>query len=182
MICIYKSCDKEVLARSLCRKHYSHWRNGKLGTTKERERHGLEGTPEYEIWKSMKQRCLNPNNKDYKNYGGRGISVHSTWINSFSNFINDMGHRPSPELTLDRINNDGNYEPSNCRWTTRVDQANNQRYTTRTKSGERNISWHVSSNKWRVRIQHNNVQEYIGSFDTMDEAVVARNRFIKRSY
>lgn len=72
-------------------------------------------------------RCYNPLDKSYKNYGGRGIKVCQRWLESFDTFILDMGNRKSPKHSLDRINNDGNYEPSNCRWATRTEQSNNQR-------------------------------------------------------
>lgn len=78
----------------------------------------------------MKYRCLNPFTHGYNYYGGRGIKVCKRWLNEksgFENFVKDMGEKPSPELTLDRINNDGNYEPSNCRWATKSEQARNQR-------------------------------------------------------
>lgn len=77
----------------------------------------------YRVWDSMVRRCLNPRHKAYRRYGGRGIKVCERWL-TFSNFIADMGE-PSPGLTLDRINNDGGYEPDNCRWTTRSVQCRN---------------------------------------------------------
>jgi hypothetical protein len=83
-------------------------------------------TPEYNIWNAMKHRCLNPRHKSYKNYGGRGIKICKRW-NSFINFLRDMGVRPNPKLSLDRINNNGNYCPSNCRWATRHEQRINSR-------------------------------------------------------
>lgn len=77
----------------------------------------------------MKKRCRNLASRDYPNYGGRGISVCDRWRNSFDNFMADMGPKPSLEHSLDRINNSGNYEPSNCRWATRPDQNINKRST-----------------------------------------------------
>lgn len=84
-------------------------------------------TSEYCIWKGMRQRCDNPNNDDYKNYGGRGITVCDRWSESFEAFLADMGRRPSPQHSIDRIDNDGDYEPGNCRWATPIEQRRNQR-------------------------------------------------------
>lgn len=89
--------------------------------------HRQTKTPEYEIWSTAKARCFRKTSRDYKDYGGRGISMCEEWRDSFKAFIRDIGKRPSPELTLDRINNDGNYEPGNVRWATRLVQSNNQR-------------------------------------------------------
>jgi hypothetical protein len=84
-------------------------------------------TPEYRTWRAMKQRCNNPKNNRWEHYGGRGINVCNRWINSFENFILDMGRKPSSEYTIDRIDVDGNYEPNNCRWATPSQQNENQR-------------------------------------------------------
>lgn len=86
--------------------------------------HGLSKTRTYKTWKRMISRCCNTGNKDYARYGGRGISVCARWRKSFVNFLADMGHAP-PKLEIDRIDNDGDYTPKNCRWATRAQQIHN---------------------------------------------------------
>jgi hypothetical protein len=94
--------------------------NGTHGATR-----GAVRTPEFTSWSSMLMRCSNPHFAGWKDYGGRGIQVCDRWM-QFENFLADMGQRP-PGKSLDRINNDGNYEPSNCKWSTPKEQANNRR-------------------------------------------------------
>ena len=92
-------------------------------------KHGMHGTTTYISWKAMKQRCGNPKQDNYGNYGGRGISICSRWLESFEEFYTDMGRRPEG-MTLDRKNNEGNYEPDNCRWASHSEQINNRRHST----------------------------------------------------
>ena len=83
--------------------------------------------PEYLCWWNMVDRCVNPENQVFEYYGGRGIAVCSRWRYSFYKFFTDMGERPSVKHSIDRINNNGNYEPENCRWATKSQQSSNQR-------------------------------------------------------
>jgi len=89
--------------------------------------HGGSRLCEYRIWNLMRQRCSNKNLKTFKHYGGRGITVCERWRNSFDAFLDDMGRRPSEKHSIDRIDNNGNYEPGNCRWTTQRQQSRNKR-------------------------------------------------------
>ena len=106
--CFYKERIHEI--------HLKHGHNKKKHTSST-----------YKSWSELIQRCTNPNNKRYERYMGRGITVCTRWLNSFENFLEDMGERPSKDHSIDRIDNDGNYEPSNCRWTTYKEQNSNQR-------------------------------------------------------
>lgn len=95
-------------------------------TRESNTKHGLCGSPAYVSWAGMIARCTNKKTIGYKNYGGRGISVCAEW-SEFSRFHEDMGDPPGDGFSLDRINNDGNYEPGNCRWATKSQQAKNRR-------------------------------------------------------
>jgi hypothetical protein len=96
-------------------------------------RHGMYGTPEYRAWANAKLRCFNPRREDYARYGGRGITMDPIFVESFEAFLKEVGFRPSPKHSLDRIDNEGHYAPGNVRWATASEQNTNQRPRTRRK-------------------------------------------------
>ncbi len=112
--CLRRETSSKLLSGHSYRLRHGCRRNGKA-------------TPEYRAWCNMQARCYNPKHDSFKNYGGRGITVSDRWRNDFAVFLDDMPPHPGKGYSLDRIDNDGNYERSNCRWATRKQQTNNRR-------------------------------------------------------
>lgn len=126
------------------------------------------GSPEYRSWHAMLQRCNNSNTAAYKNYGGRGISVCKDW-HDFKMFLKDMGTKPNSTYTLDRIDVNGNYESSNCRWVTRNVQSVNVRGRTTNKLGYTGIKV-TPKGKFTATISVNNKHTFLGTFKTPESA------------
>lgn len=127
-------------------------------------KHRKSNTSEYHSWNGMKGRCDNPNNKGYKNYGGRGITYDPKW-KSFLVFYEDMGPKPSKKHSLDRIDNNGNYCKENCRWTDWNTQENNKR-----KKDGKGYYKCAQTKKYRASIAKQNKTYRLGRFDTPEEA------------
>lgn len=136
--------------------------------------HGMWKTPEYRTWIRIKTRCENKNTPYYSNYGGRGISVCKEWSESFEKFYADMGKRPSSQHSIERKDNNGNYEPSNCVWATRTEQQHNIRKQKNNTSGANGVEWMERLGKYRARITVDSKEVHIGCFVDFDEAITAR--------
>jgi len=143
---------------------------------KYREHHGKSRTQEYYVWAGMIQRCTNPNNPMYKNYGGRGITVCGRWRNSFKAFYEDMGPRPGPKYSTERINNNRGYYKENCNWATCEKQNQNRRNMANNTSGISGVCWNKRHRSWEVRISKNNKRIHLGYFKTKKEAIKVRKK------
>lgn len=140
--------------------------------------HGLVGTRLYNIWSQIKDRTLNLKNKNYGDYGGRGITICDEWLDIQNFYTWAMSNGYSDGLSIDRIDNNGNYCPENCRWATQIVQSRNQRIQKNNKSGYRGVSYPKGEDKYRAQITVNNKSIYIGSFLTAVEGAIAYNNYI----
>ena len=130
-----------------------------------RATHGKSRTAEYRIWDKMKERCDYPKCHNYHLYGARGIKVCDRW-ESFENFLEDMGVRPSSKHSIERKDVNGDYEPSNCKWATTKEQTRNTRITNRPDSGV----LPTKNGKWTARLSY----KHLGTFETKEEAIKSR--------
>jgi hypothetical protein len=138
-------------------------------------KHGMTDSREFNSWRSMIARCYSVNAEGYDRYGGRGIKVCDSWRNSFSDFYKDMGERLKG-MSLDRIDVNGNYEPSNCRWADNKTQNRNTRKAKNNTSGVRGVTYNKKSRKWRARISTDEGRIELGWFDLKEDAILARKR------
>jgi len=129
------------------------------------EKHGCTHTKTYKSWTDMKKRCDDMNRKEYKNYGGRGISYDDKW-EYFSQFLKDMGHKPDGDYALDRIDNNGNYCKENCRWIKQFDNNQNKGMA----PGLRGTYKHSRDDKYVSQIKIDRFNYYLGVFDSEEEA------------
>lgn len=158
-ICTFNDCSDYVHGHGYCSKHY------RLLVASD-----YVYPPGYNTWVSMKSRCYNTSHGRYKDYGGRGIKVCERWIESFQNFIDDMGNKPGKDYSLDRIDNNGNYEPSNCRWATREQQQANTRQIKYGYPGIIKLDT-LSGITWMVRKKINGSSKHLGKFKSLEEAI-----------
>lgn len=137
--------------------------------------HGDSSTRLYGIWNNMIQRCNNPNNTYYRNYGAKGITVCEAWKNGFKDFRDwALSNGYSDKLTIERKNNDEGYSPDNCIWVTRLEQSHNTSMPRNNTSGVKGVYWDKQTNKWKARITANHKSVFIGYFDDIDKAYTAR--------
>ena len=136
------------------------------------ERHGMRKAPEYAVWQNMKHRCLNPNGLDYKNYGGRGIQICEKWL-EFKGFIADMGIKPTAKHSIERLDNNAGYHPSNCVWGTPGQQARNKRVRHNNKTGLSGVK-RRKNGIYSAYISIDDRQIHLGSYKTLFDAAWAR--------
>jgi hypothetical protein len=152
----------------------TRYENARKASTK----HNLTHHPLYNIWNAMINRTTNSTHQSFSNYGGRGIKVCERWIN-VANFIDDMYPSYIDGLTIDRIDNNKGYDPSNCRWATKSIQSQNTRVIrTNNTSGYRGVTWNKLAKKWKATISVSNKSIYLGYFNSSIEAAKEYDKYV----
>lgn len=142
--------------------------------TEKRRTHNMYKSSEYNSYHSMLQRCRNPNAPGYKYYGGRGIEVCDDWVDSFESFMSDMGLKPTPKHTIERVDNDAGYSAANCKWATMAEQSINKRRHRNNKSGVIGVSWTSKDKRWCAGIGRGGSSVKLGQYVEWWDAVCAR--------
>lgn len=171
-ICKFKGCDSNHKAKGYCQKHYRRLqRHGDVNHVEAEVGFNNKQHPLYTTWCGMKERCNREAHGAYKYYGGRGIRVCEKWSKSFQAFISDMGDKPTPAHTLDRVDNDGDYSPDNCQWVTMAEQISKQGLRCTNKTGVKGINPH--SGGYRIRSKG----VYVGHTTTLEKAIKMLNEY-----
>lgn len=155
--CKIDNCESQTQIRGYCKPHYQKWYRYGDPLKQTWTGRSIKLQPLYHTWKGMRNRCYSVNYKQYKDYGGRGILVCSEWkgVQGFHNFVSDMGDKPTPKHTLDRIDVNGNYEPSNCKWSTSSEQAKNRRPRSISNYPSAAIRYSESISSWEITVTMN---------------------------
>ena len=178
---------KDVLQQNLCNGHVRscgcfHAERNKekinaFNSSMNRESHNETKTKLYHTWIGMKSRCYDPKSTAYKNYGGRGITICPEWRDSFLAFKAwAYSHGYAEDLSIDRIDVNGDYSPENCRWVSNSIQQFNKRKSNRNTSGFVGVSWRKKENRWIAYITKDYKMHYLGSFASLDDAISARKQ------
>lgn len=173
--CSVGNCENKYYASGCCEKHYSRLkRHGNPLFVKSFHGDDRNKHPLYTTYKLLKYRCLNPKSKDFKNYGGRGITICERWlgVTGFSNFCEDMGEKPTKKHSIDRMDNNKGYEKNNCRWAT----ASEQNLNTRSCNKHPYVYFHNRGQKWMVRKRFEGKLKFFGNYATQTDAVAATIR------
>ena len=139
-------------------------------------KHNLSKHKGYSVWRQIRERCHNTSHKHYHNYGARGINLFDNWrtdVTSFINYVSNLPNAFKQGYSLDRINNNGNYEPNNLRWATRTTQAENSTYGFCGVSKYRGVQPVTKGSRWQVNLVSHSVKYYLGTFETEKEAAIA---------
>jgi hypothetical protein len=177
---LYKChCSNEFIAQTF---HIKNGNTKSCGCLRKEllTKHGMRNHKLYGVIYGMIKRCTNPNNKDFPLYGGRGIKVCEEWTNDRVSFFNwALANGYEAGLTIDRIDNNRGYEPSNCRWVTMKVQNRNKRVIqSNNNSGYRGVYWYRKNNKWRANISIDGKHIHLGSFDTAIDAAKAYDKYV----